>query len=298
MPRLAVAITTFRRPELLGRLVPAVLTHLDQVGGELIVVDNDPQASGRTAALSSGDPRVHYVVEPSPGIVAARNRALDEAAEFDLLAFIDDDELPRDGWLAHLVETLDRTGATAVSGQVCSLPDGEVPAWVAASGVLAPRHPELRTGDVMARAASGSLLLDLARVREWGLRFDERFGRTGGEDSYFTGQLTQRGGRIVWCAEAIADELVPAARLTREYQLRLAAVRANSTVRVRVALADGWLQRTKLRGYWGLIGLREWLAGLRPAGDLATRARSELRRAAGIGVLRGVFGRSWGHYGD
>lgn len=297
MPRLAVAITTFRRPELLGALVPAVLAQLDEVGGELIVVDNDPDATGRDAALSTGDPRVHYVVESRPGIVAARNRALTEAAAFDLLAFIDDDELPRDGWLAHLVDTLDRAGADAVSGQVCSLPDGEVPAWVAASGVLAPRHPELRTGDVMARAASGSLLLDLTRIRELGLAFDERFGRTGGEDSYFTGQLTQRGGRIVWCAEAIADELVPAARLTREYQLRLAAVRANSTVRVRVELADGLLQRARLRGYWALIGLRELCAGLVGSRDLADRARRELRAAAGRGVLKGVVGRSWSHYG-
>jgi len=297
MARLVVAITTFRRPELLGALVPAVLAQLDEVGGELIVVDNDPDATGRDAALSTGDPRVHYVVESRPGIVAARDRALAEASEFDLLAFIDDDEVPRDGWLAQLVATAASTGAAGVSGQVCSLPQGPVPEWVAASGVLAPRHPELRTGDVMARAASGSLLLDLRQVRPLGLTFDERFGRTGGEDSYFTGRLTQLGGRIVWCAEAIADELVPASRLTREYQLRLAAVRANSTVRVRVALAAGPLQRARLRGYWALIGLREWLAGFGPAGDLATRARRELRAAAGRGVLRGVSGRSWSHYG-
>jgi succinoglycan biosynthesis protein ExoM len=184
-----------------------------------------------------------------------------------------------------------------VSGQVCPLPQGEISAWVAASGVLAPRHPHLRTGDAMARAASGLLLLDLRRIRELGLSFDERFGRTGGEDSYFTGRLTQLGGRILWCAEAIADELVPAERLTRDYQLRLAAVRANSTVRVRVLLAEGGVARLRLRCYWALIGLRELVAGAWPSRELAVRARREVRGAGGRGVLVGVLGRSWSHYG-
>ena len=48
---------------------------------------------------------MRYVHEPAPGISAGRNRALDEAGDADLLSFIDDDEVPRPGWLSALIDT-------------------------------------------------------------------------------------------------------------------------------------------------------------------------------------------------
>ena len=69
----------------------------------------------------------------------------------------------------------------------------------------------------MRSAHSNNLLLDLRWSRRLGLRFDPRFGLTGGEDTMFTHDLVGRGGTIVWCDEAVVRESVPADRATRSW---------------------------------------------------------------------------------
>ena len=79
---MTVGILTFRRPDGLRESLPRLLEQVRQVpGAELLVIDNDdvPSAQGIVAEReAAGDP-VRYVHEPDPGIVSARNRALDEA---------------------------------------------------------------------------------------------------------------------------------------------------------------------------------------------------------------------------
>ena len=79
--RLVVAVPTFRRPERLAQLIPQVLEQFDEVAsrasGRMLVVDNDPRGSGRSAVPDLDS--VSYVIEQTPGIAAARNRALDES---------------------------------------------------------------------------------------------------------------------------------------------------------------------------------------------------------------------------
>ena len=81
----------------------------------MIVVDNDgsdPRVAATIAAAEGLDLRL--LVEPVPGISAARNRAFaaSEAAGITLLALIDDDEWPEPGWLAALLARRAATGAT------------------------------------------------------------------------------------------------------------------------------------------------------------------------------------------
>ncbi|MDG5711871.1 hypothetical protein N0Z45_19695, partial [Acinetobacter baumannii] len=81
-----------------------------------------------------------------------------------------------------------------------------------------------------------NLLLSGPVVRRLGLRFDERFGLSGGEDSLFTRALTGAGQRIVWCAEASVLEDVPADRATRSWVCRRALSSGNTAARVELAL--------------------------------------------------------------
>ena len=85
----------------------------------VLVVDNDPDGGARETASQFGG-GIAYVHEPTPGIAAARNRALAESVDFDLLVFIDDDERPTTGWLTSLLATRLRTGADGVVGPVVS----------------------------------------------------------------------------------------------------------------------------------------------------------------------------------
>src|SRR4051794_41594780 len=113
-------MATFRRPERLAAAIPALIEQGKQLSSpaRILLVDNDPEQSAQDAVRPWLGPTVDYVWEPEPGIAAARNRAIDESAESDLLVFIDDDEIPQPGWLAALVQAWREWGCAAVAGPV------------------------------------------------------------------------------------------------------------------------------------------------------------------------------------
>lgn len=308
---IAIGLATFHRTEMVKALIPLLLAQLDELAGAhgivdtaVVVVDNDPAGSARDAVCATGDDRVRYAIEDCPGLSAARNRVVDEAVDFEVLVFLDDDERPHDGWLAALLSTFAESDADAVGGPVQLVPLGEADAWVQASGLLAQvNRAGLLTGSRVPRAATNNLLLDLRRVRALGVRFDDRFAFSGGEDSFFTGTFTDRGATIRWCAEAVVDDLIPPERLTREYHLRKRRTLSNSGVRADVLLARSGPQQLQRRLRWATVGVVQILKGTTSAivgalrGSLAQRARGELKRASGVGALTGSVGRATLAYG-
>ena len=177
---------------------------------------------------------VAYEHEPTPGIPAARNRALDASAGDDLLVFIDDDERPGQTWLALLLETFVEHSAVAVVGSVRSVYEAAPSAWVQAGRFFERRRPP--TGTSLSVAATNNLLLDLRVVRRLGLAFDRRMGLNGGDDTLFTRKLA-RHGLMVWCDEAVVTDVVPAHRSTREWVVRRALRSGNSWSLTSVRLA-------------------------------------------------------------
>ena len=208
-----VAVPTYRRPDDLRAVLPLLLAQAREAGGrytaDVLVVDNDPEGTGAAVVHELAADDLRYVAEPTPGIAAVRNRAIDEAAGSTLLAFIDDDERPAAGWLAALLRTWSATGAAGVVGRVrAEYVAGELDPWIAAGGFFARRS--LPTGSAVTVAATSNLLLDLGQVRDLGVRFDPALGAGGGEDTLFTRSLARSGGRLVWCDEARRPR--PAAR--------------------------------------------------------------------------------------
>ncbi|WP_299953617.1 glycosyltransferase family 2 protein [uncultured Modestobacter sp.] len=305
-PPVTVAVLTFRRPETLAALLPELVAQAADVscGARVLVVDNDPAGSGRRTvadARPSSEVRVDYVHEPTPGIAAGRNRALAESADGDLLVFIDDDELPHPGWLAHLLATQAATGAAAVAGTVTSRFPAPLPPWIEAGGFFDRRR--LPTGTPIEVAATNNLLLHLPQVQAAGVRFDPAFGLSGGEDTLFTRQLVAAGGRMVWCAEAVVTDVVPPERATRAWVLRRAFSSGNSVSRVALALAGSPLRRVVARAEgWSrgvgrvLAGAARWLLGVL-TGDVRHRARGARSAARGAGMLAGTAGHVYQEYG-
>jgi len=305
-----IAVLTYRRPEDISLALPRLAAQAKTLGdgdpppATVLVIDNDPAASAREAVqdiagtLSPG--LVRYAHEPRPGIAAARNRALADAGTADLLVFIDDDEVPSERWLAQLVELQRRSGAAAVVGPVISEYEHEPEPWIQAGRFF--RRRRLATGTRLTVAATNNLLLDLQQIRALGLRFDERFGLSGGSDTLFTRQLVQRGGSMLWCDEAVVVDRVPASRLTRGWVLRRALRSGNSAARVNLELAAAAAPRLAARasslasGSLRLLGGAARLGAGLVTGSTAHQAMGLRTAARGLGMASAAFGYVYSEY--
>jgi hypothetical protein len=144
----------------------------------------------------------------------ARNAAIRAAlqAGADYIAFLDDDEVAPQSWLASLMAALEAAGADAVQGSVrrCRLDDS-----VELSGREA-RPPAWETSETLATCN----VLFKAWLVEPGLalRFDESMQFTGGSDREFFMRAGKRGARLVLVHGAEVLEDVHAERQCLVYQ--------------------------------------------------------------------------------
>lgn len=300
--RITIAIPSYKRPEQLVALLAALPDRIAETVNaavDVLVVDNDPAGSARVAA-ERAPLDVRYAHETTPGISAVRNRALDECRDSDLLAFLDDDEIPLDGWLSSLVDVWREHGSSAVAGRVISVFHGDTDPWVIASGTF--RRKERVTGEIMQTAAAGNLLLDMQQVRQFGTRFEDSLGLSGGEDTLFTRQLVDSGGTIVWCNESAAEDYVVASRLTREWAKQRAFSSGNGWVHVTLLLAQSPPRRLAMRGRYLLGGSARVAAGLArhrygvTRGHLEHDARGTRTLHRGRGMLAGARGSLYQEY--
>jgi succinoglycan biosynthesis protein ExoM len=305
--RVTVAVPTYRRPDDLSALLPQLRAQADEVTAasegryavEVLVVDNDPER-GAEAQVARAGGAVRYAAEPCPGIAAVRNRAMDEAAGSRLLAFIDDDERPRERWLAALLDVWSGTGAAAVSGRVLAEYAGDLDPWIAAGDFFVRRN--LPSGTAIDTAAAGNLLLDLEQVRACGARFDSSLGLGGGEDTLFSRSLVRAGCRMVWCAESAVVDQVPAVRMTRRWVLTRAWSHGNGAVLTDLRLTSGAWQRLAVRARAVAGGLARVAGGAArwAFGQVTGSARHQARglRAAlrGAGLVGGAFGVMYQEY--
>lgn len=296
-----VAVLTYRRPDQLRRLLPELVR---QGAGRneirVLVVDNDPAASGGPVVEALDDATVRYVHEPRPGIAAARNRALDESADDEVLVFIDDDEWPNANWLDALLDVRTHTLCAAVVGPVVSEFVGELDPWVKAGQFFDRRR--LPSGTHVDVAATNNLLLDLQQVRAFGLRFDEDFGISGGSDTLFTRELHRRGGALVWCDEAVVIDQVPIERLTRRWVLLRALRSGNSWSRTSIKISKSAAERARVRVQLTARGaLRTASGAAQFAGGCIVRSKPHQARGLrtamrGGGMLAGAYGYVYSEY--
>ncbi|GAB2455730.1 hypothetical protein GCM10027265_00980 [Jatrophihabitans fulvus] len=301
-----LAVATYRRPDDLVRCLRSLISERDaraRDGGErftILIVDNDPDAGARAAVEGFQHLGVRYLHEPEPGISAARNRALDEAKDADVLVFVDDDEEVLPGWLTALLTEFERHRPSAVQGKVISDFTSEPDEWLRAGGFFVRRS--LPTGTRVSVAATNNLLLDLHDVRRRGLRFEDSYGLTGGGDSAFTRRLVREGGEIRWCQEAVVVDHVPPDRATREWVLGRARRTGNSDVVVGLRLARGIRERTQVRVRSITRGLVRVAGGALLIGvgavtrSTAHDARGHKALNRGYGMLTAAVGRQVSEY--
>ena len=300
--RASVVVLTYRRPQDLADALPVLVEHVEAVDDcELVIVDNDREPSARQMVepWTRRHP-VRYVHEPVPGIAAARNRGMDESSESDLVVFIDDDERPVAGWLAALIGTYSQHRCVGVVGPVVSVFATEIDPWIDAGRFFTRlRHA---TGTHVPVAATNNLLLNVGMLRQWGLRFDEEFGLTGGSDTVLSLEIAKQGGALIWCDEAVVHDVVPASRSTRDWVLRRAFRMGNTGSRANVHVTTGRANRLGVRVTMLGRGLARMGAGaLRLTAGVVGRsvehhARGSRSFARGLGMALGALGYVYSEY--
>jgi succinoglycan biosynthesis protein ExoM len=226
--QVSIVVVTFYREELLRRTLRSLLAQrdVDLATVEILAVDGAPDGSARgvVAALEDEAARsgacLRYLHEPRPGISPARNAGV-RAASADLVAFVDDDEEADSGWLKQMLAALTRYQADVVVGPVYPVFEAERAArdpfwsWYFTADSRQP------SGEIAKRGAGTHNCLFVKRTCCVDDEpFDPALGLTGGEDFRFFLSVANRGGRVVWCAEGIIREFIPAARSEWGYALR------------------------------------------------------------------------------
>jgi glycosyltransferase involved in cell wall biosynthesis len=228
---ITVCICTFKRAALLPQLVRQL--EAQRTDGlftyDVVIADNDRARSAestmREVALASSL-RITYCAEPQQNISLARNRAIAHATG-ELLAFIDDDEVPMTEWLYQLFQIRARYQVDGVLGPVLARFEHEPPQWVTRGRFFdRPRHPT-GTPVMWSEARTGNVLVAANVVRGLEPPFRPEFG-SGGEDMDFFRRLMANGRRLVWCDEAVAYEVVPPYRCTRGFLIRRALLRGSN----------------------------------------------------------------------
>ncbi|MDQ3862201.1 MAG: glycosyltransferase [Actinomycetota bacterium] len=307
--RVIVCIITYRRPEGLKRLLEGLdrLTFREEVAApevEVLVVDNDPAGSARTL-VKRERPRlrwpIEYDVEPERGIPYARNRAITLAAQKDagLLVFVDDDEVPRPSWMDELLRVQRSCHADVVYGAVLPRFEDGVPSWVVEGEFF--EHPFVRagyeTGLSLELADTNNVLVRTTVFEEMGKNFDERFALTGGSDTHFFMRAFRAGYKIVWAADAVVDDWIPARRASARWILqrayRLGNTRSLCELDLRTSSA-GWITP-------GLKGAGRIAQGivLMPVSVLSGRrglVSAAHKICYGAGRLAGFFGVRYEEY--
>lgn len=235
MTTLTVAFCTYKRADRLERLVAALRAQTCPVPFEILAVDNNsPDDTLDVLARLQQQPGapLRVVTEHAPGIVPARNRALAETLDRDILVFIDDDELPQTGLLDAAYDAIVNEGAECVGGRVeIDFAPYDRPAWLDDEiagflGRLDHGNESLWIVDERTPVWSGNIAYRMAFLHEHGLRFDARYNRAGegiggGEDAAMLRALLAQGAKIRYRPDMAVWHAVDGWKLKRGYFIRL-----------------------------------------------------------------------------
>jgi glycosyltransferase involved in cell wall biosynthesis len=226
MTQATVVICTHDRAAVLGRAVEGALPEVRAGNAELLVVDN--ASTDGTPALLAGLERRHAPLlrvarEPRIGLSAARNRALAEARG-EVVAFLDDDAIPRAGWLARLYAPYDDPRVACVGGRIRLRFESPPPPWL--TPALHPALSAFDLGDAPRTVRYGEADYPYgANISFRGVDaraqggFSTRVGLRGAlqlqhEETDLCYRLERAGHEIRYAPDACVDHCIAADRLT------------------------------------------------------------------------------------
>ena len=293
----SVVVTTHNRAGILARCVRATLEEVRRhPGAELLVVDNassdDTPAVLADLQRAEGSP-LRTVHEPRLGASHGRNTGL-AAAQGDLIAFLDDDAVPRRGWLAALIAPFADAAIAGVGGPLILRLSAPPPVWFTpdfheAAGLYdlgsVRRRVHHRGGEWYPPSANlGLRTRDV--IREGG--FCDVLGPHGTrhfvhEDADLCARIDRHGGEIHYVPDAIVDHWIVPGKLTPQYFLD------HHTCFGEGAAVFALRNRSLPRILWGLRWYARYLAAVpyRPEEPIdPVRLLRECQRREALAYLR------------
>ena len=220
-----VIIPTYRRAQVVSRAVRGTLDQLGSGDHCIVVIQGNERDRAETRraleiwvggegeedrpAATQGTLRLLELEEP--GLTRARNRGL-LAADTPLVAFLDDDAVPRRGWLEALTGPLREGRADLVAGRLCESPDrttnapDRIGSWLTWTGHTRRNYNSDGSGPSgLAPGGNMAMRRDLA-LQVGG--FEEAFtGAALYEDVEFAERMRAASARIWYEGEAAVDHL-------------------------------------------------------------------------------------------
>ena len=195
-PRASVVVCSFNGERWIGECLEA-LGGLDYPDYEVIVVDDG--STDATAAVAARHPHARLIRTDNGGLSRARNIGL-EAADGELVAYLDDDARPEPSWLTHLARGIVR-GERAAAGGPNLAPAGDgITADCVANAPGGPTHVLL--SDREAEHVPGcNMAFRIDALRAVG-GFDETF-RIAGDDVDVCWRLQEAGEAIGFAPAAV-----------------------------------------------------------------------------------------------
>lgn len=231
---ISVIICTYNREQHITKVLEA-LSKESFSDFEVIVVDNNStdgtlQAVENFAEKHPGRP-LKILKEPHQGLSWARNCGI-KAAQGEILAFLDDDAIPRKGYLNHIDAGFqNHKEAVAFGGKIVPLFDGcSAPKWLShwslgwVSGLDKGDSDSLFKGKEFPIGANMGFRSSV--FKKCGL-FNTELGRNGGnlmggEEKDLFNRIKATNGQIVYLHDVVVDHVIGPNRTTRDYVIRFA----------------------------------------------------------------------------
>jgi glycosyltransferase involved in cell wall biosynthesis len=225
-----VLLATYNGAETLPKALNAYCQlQAPSAGWKLVVVDNGSTDGSKELVYSFMDRLpLTYTFESSRGKNAALNTGLAKV-EGDLVAFTDDDTLPRPDWLIEMRRAADaHSSFTMFAGTV--LPRWEVhPAswildWVQLGPVFTLTDPSWVEGPIAPDSVYGTNMAIRAQIFAAGHRFDVGIGPRSrsyamGSETELTLRLAKAGFKSWHCKQAIVEHIIRKFQIDRAWIL-------------------------------------------------------------------------------
>ncbi len=289
---ISIIVSTYNRSDSLRGMLTSFFAQagLESVDYELVVVDNN--STDDTRAVTDDFQRfgsIRYVFEPRQGLSCARNRGVAESRG-DIVAFLDDDVIVDETWLANLWKCFVESEADVVGGRIYLIFEQEQPKWLGARFESWLGKQDMGPSRIVVQGAlfGGNLAFRKPAFLEAG-GFNENRGRKGrllfaGEENEVINNIRIAGGSVYYDPDVVVGHIVGPERVRWRYFRRATmdrgrqraaetpggsllvrmgnAFRATCSViaatvelcRRRISARDPCEQRDAWRGFWGTIG--------------------------------------------